>query len=210
MQLHKKKKHVIAGFSLIELMVAVGIFVLISMVVLVNHSRFNSSVLLGSLAYEVGLSIREAQVFGLSVRGTATGGIEPLQFDFGYGVNFKIASPTEYILFSDIYPTLNPNRRYEVQDQTVQTYRLGKGHYISKLCGTSSSGVEYCSDSPLESNRINSLDIVFVRPNPDARITSDRTTHGEYSSGRIVVSAPGGETREVHIQSTGQISIQRP
>ncbi len=47
---------------------------------LANHERFNSSILLDSLAYDIALSIREAQVYGLSVRGINA------DFQVGYGV----------------------------------------------------------------------------------------------------------------------------
>ncbi|MFC1733488.1 hypothetical protein ACFL6I_24580, partial [candidate division KSB1 bacterium] len=82
-----KKKNINSGFSMIELVVSTGIMIMITMVVLVNHAAFGGNILVGSLAYDVGLSIRQAQVFGLSVRefGIGTG-----TFDVGYGVHFDI------------------------------------------------------------------------------------------------------------------------
>lgn len=184
------------GFSLIELLVAVSIFIVISMVVLANHSRFNSSVLLGSLAYDIGLSVREAQVFGLSVRGV--GGSGPQAFQSGYGVWFDLSSPHEYILFADT----NRNHQYDEQnDVIVQTYTLGRGHRISRLCGVpQSGGAPNCE--------VQQLNIVFERPNPDARIRDNQS--GVYSAAHIVVEAPGSATREVRVQSTGQISVLNP
>src|SRR3989344_9303934 len=52
------------GFTLIELLVVTGILVLISGLVLANNTRFGGAILLKNLAYDVGLSIREVQVYG--------------------------------------------------------------------------------------------------------------------------------------------------
>ena len=86
----------VRAFSLIELLVAVSIFVVISTVILANHSRFNSSVLLGALAYDLALSVREAQVFGTSVREFSS------SFQVGYGVHFEIGSPQLFYFFADL------------------------------------------------------------------------------------------------------------
>lgn len=180
------------GFSLVELLVAVGIFVVISTVILANHSRFNSSILLGSLAYDIALSIREAQVYGLSVKQFESA------FQVGYGIRF--AGNSSYVFFVDT----NANRQYDDGvDSIVQSYSLGRGHSIARFCGVTSEMVERCSDSPTP---ITHLDIVFLRPDPDATMSSNEP--GTYSTGRIVLSAPGESTRTVEVASTGQISVQ--
>lgn len=181
------------AFSLIELLVAVSIFVVISTVILANHSQFNSSVLLGALAYDVALSVREAQVYGVSVRQFDS------SFQVGYGVRFS--GTGSYVFFVDT----NMNYSYDDGvDSIIRTYTLGRGHTIQYFCGTSSEGVEECSNT----DGITNLDIVFYRPDPDAFITSNEP--GVYSSGRIVVASPSGDTRSISIASTGQVSVQNP
>ena len=194
------KFHTRDGFSLIELLVVMTILTTITSVVLANHSRFNGSVLLGSLAYDIGLSIRQAQVFGLSVRQYAD---VAEGFQVGYGVHFSDAS--SYIFFADT----NENNIYDVDtDQILNSYAVGRGHTISRFCGVTSGGTEECNTSP---SPISSLDIVFLRPNPDAIMTSDLTGVSEvYSQGIIEVSSPSGDTRRVVVASTGQISVQNP
>ncbi len=189
------------GFSLIEMMVAVAILVFIVAIVLTNHQRFNSSVLLSALAYDVALSIREAQVYGLSVRDY--GG----QFNVGYGVHF--ATPDSFFLFAD----RDRSRTYNAGDTTISTYTLRRGHTILRFCGTAGA-VERCSDSP---SAIDHLDVVFVRPNPDAWLSSDENAvacNGNnascYSAARVVVTSPGGTTRSIHVVPTGQISVKNP
>lgn len=188
------------GFSLIELLVVMTILTTITSVVLANHSRFNGSVLLGSLAYDIGLSIRQAQVFGLSVRqysDIAEG------FRVGYGVHFSDTS--SYIFFADT----DENNVYDAgTDQILNSYAVGRGHAISRFCGVTSAGGEECNTSP---SPISFLDIVFLRPNPDAVMTSNLTGASEvYSQGIIEVSSPSGDMRRIVVASTGQISVQNP
>ncbi|MEK7530877.1 MAG: prepilin-type N-terminal cleavage/methylation domain-containing protein [Patescibacteria group bacterium] len=183
------------GFSLIELIVVVGIFTVISAIVLANHSQFNSNVLLGSLAYDIGLSIREAQVYGLSVKKYS----EPEEFQVGYGVHFQTAG--QYLLFVD----RNKNKRYDADtDGIQQTYTLGRGHSVKKFCGYTAGGAEECSDNAAA---LAFLDIVFIRPSPDASILSTSPTI--YSIGAVTVQSVSGKERTITVQSTGQISVSQ-
>ena len=179
------------GFSLIELLVAMSVMTVITTVLIANHARFNSSVLLGSLAYDIALSVREAQVFGLSVREFGS------DFGVGYGVRFSDAG--DFFLFVDV----DQNQAYDDgTDSIVETYTLSRGHFISEFCGYNSSGTPFCST---DATPITHLDIVFNRPNPDAIISSNEP--GTYSWGSVNVQASNGEVRTVEIASTGQISV---
>lgn len=180
------------AFSLIELLVAVGIFVAISSVVLANHARFNSSVLLGALAYDIALSLREAQVFGLSVRQFGS------DFQVGYGIRFS--DDDSYFFFADT----NASRAYEESDSVVRVYTLGRSHRITAFCGITAAGIEHCSNGAVP---IDHLDIVFFRPDPDAVMSSGEP--GFYSHARIAVSSPSGESRTVEVASTGQVSVDQ-
>ena len=184
------------GFSLIELLVVTGIFIVLTGVVLANNAQFNNSVLLGNAAYDIALSVRQAQVYGLSTQSYSG------EFQVGYGVHF--ASPTQYLLFADLDE--DHNKRYDVGiDQIVKQYTLGRGHTIKRYCGVTNLDVEECSDGP---EALPHLDVGFLRPNPDATITSEGFS--DYSIARIVIRSVGGETRTVSIQSTGQISVTNP
>lgn len=184
------------GFSLVELIVVVGIFIVITSVVLANHSRFNSSVLLGNAAYDIALSVRQAQVYGLSTQQYSGA------FQIGYGIRF--ADPTSYSLFADG----DRDYRYNIetgQDNILKTYTLGRGYTIKRFCGIRSDGSEDCSDN---SAALSHLDVAFLRPNPDSTITSDAPVL--YSSALIVLQSASGETRSVTVRSTGQISVTNP
>ncbi|MBX9765467.1 prepilin-type N-terminal cleavage/methylation domain-containing protein [Patescibacteria group bacterium] len=194
-------KHALAprGFSLMELLVVMGIFSVISTVVLVNHSKFNSSVLLGNLAYSIAVSIREAQVYGVSVQQYNS------NFKTGYGVHVESADPQSYILFADT----NANNVYDSDvDSIVRQYTLNKQHSIVNFCGMKSNGDEECSDGSTGVT-ISHLDVVFFRPDPDANISSDKTSvsTGMYSTAKITVQSASGESRSLSVASTGQISV---
>jgi prepilin-type N-terminal cleavage/methylation domain-containing protein len=184
-------KKAFRAFTIIELLVVMAIFSVISLLILANHSKFNSSVLLGSLAYNIALSIREAQVYGLSV--------QTFNADFQVGYGIHVTTGTQYLFFADT----NASDRYEsATDSILQTYSVGQGHTIERFCGVKTDGSEECSDS---ATPITHLDILFFRPNPDAIISADNP--GLYSGGKIVVASPSGETRTITVESTGQISV---
>src|SRR3989338_10641247 len=115
------------GFTLMELLVVMGIIVIISSLILASNTRFGGRVILQNLAYDIALSIRQAQVYGISVRqfgGTFS----------GYGMHFVLSGPgvntTTYVLFADIYPSV-PNGLYDAdQGEQVESNTIAGGHPI--------------------------------------------------------------------------------
>lgn len=201
-----------AGFTLIELMVVLGIIVIISTVILVSSSRFNSAILLRSLAYQVGLSIRQAQLYGVAVvegpveTQCARGGES--KFCSAFGVHFDKNFLARYHLFADVNNDGIDNDGYD----PVERFNAQYGFTISNFCvlGTSvkcsakSCPVQYSGCTP---SAISTMDIAFRRPNPEARITADSDPNSQYNSAFIVVEAPGGATRSVSVSLTGQIVV---
>ena len=183
-----------AGFTMVELMVSAGILVIISSLVLVQHARFSGNLLISNLAYDMALTLRQAQVYGLSVREFGTGSGE---FDIGYGVHFDQATPTSYVLFVD----RDKNGLYGGSTENVEIFTLRQGNFIRDFCATLPSGAEKCSGSSFTT-----LDIVFVRPNPDAHIRSD-IVGDLYESARTTVESRQGVTRTIDVVATGQISV---
>ncbi len=178
------------GFTLVELVVVMGIITVITTIALANNSRFNGTIFLSNLAYDVALSIREAQVYGLSVKELRSAGATT--FDVGYGVTFSLSSPSSYILFTDT----NSDHVYESGvDVIEESISFKNGYEIADLCATR-SGTESCG--------LATLTIAFERPDPDASILSGGTA---YDSARIVIESQDGESRSVSAFSTGQISV---
>jgi prepilin-type N-terminal cleavage/methylation domain-containing protein len=161
------------GFTLMELLVVLTIIIVITMVVLTSQSSFNKTLVLANTAYDVALTLRSAQKYGLGSR--ASGSI----VNAGYGLHFSSGVQDSFTLFADTSPSPsssschglptsnNPdapdakagNCKYDEGDSIVFPYRLNNGIKITKLCVNSS-----CND-------VSKLDIVFSRPNPDALIS---------------------------------------
>lgn len=186
------------GFTLIELVAVMGIFVVITSIVLVNNNQFGGKFLLENLAYDVALSVRTAQVYGTSVKRSDAG-----VFTNGYGIHFDAASPSSYVLFADAVA----NGLYDSSSgELVQSYSFQSGYTISSLCTTlGSASTEACGSS--------ALDIQFQRPEPGARISGNGisgVTNPAYlqSRGRIVLRSPRGDQISIVVESTGQISVQ--
>jgi prepilin-type N-terminal cleavage/methylation domain-containing protein len=57
------------GFSFIELIISIAVFTLITSAMLVSFSRLQGDVSLTNLAYDTALTIRQAQSYGVQVRG---------------------------------------------------------------------------------------------------------------------------------------------
>jgi prepilin-type N-terminal cleavage/methylation domain-containing protein len=183
------------GFSLVELLVTISIFAILTVIILTQNAQFNGTILLNNLAFDVALSVRQAQVYGLSVRQSTSS----TPFDVGYGVNFDITNPTSYILFADG----NNNSRYDTSpSEALNVFTVNHADKISSLCGTDSAGAQTCSSGGV----LTRLTIVFKRPNLDAQISSN-VAGGVYQTATITVSSPNNNTRTVSIASTGQISV---
>lgn len=191
------------AFTLIELVVVVGIFIAVSSLILANNSRFGGSVLLQNLAYDIALSIRQAQVYGIAVRGAGSS-----NFSSGYGMYFESASGKNktYVLFADVYPAPNGNGLYDSApgaDAVVSSTDIGRGYMISKLC--SPANIDGSGNCLYEVSR---LDILFKRPEPDADIRAGGAG-GVMASGRIVISSPRGDSMSIVVDQNGQISVQK-
>ena len=192
-----------SGFTLIELLVVTGIIVVVSTVVLADNNRFGGRVQLENLAYDIALSIRQAQVYGISVERFRTG-----TFSSGYGIHFDLANPNTYGLFAD---AITQNGLYDCPSpgtddcELVQTTNITAGYQIQDLCVTSSVGGETCG--------IPSIDIVFERPEPDAWIGSSGVScildAGACAEGaRVQIVSPRGDTMNVAVEANGQISVR--
>jgi prepilin-type N-terminal cleavage/methylation domain-containing protein len=191
----QKKKNQ-KGFTLIELLVTISIFVILTGVVIFNESKFNSTVLLTNLAYDTALTIRQAQTYGINVKEFGDSDFIP------YGVHFE-RNAKSFILFADTtydknYPLLSPNPFLGATttcitlEGCVNRYTIQRGNYISDLKVGNGTSVD-------------TLDIVFKRPNPDALIYSGNTS---YNNAQIYLkSADGTGSTTISVWSNGLIQI---
>ncbi len=185
------------GFTLIELLMVIAIMSILTAILLLQHRRFDSSTLLRSLAYSVALSMRQAQIYGTSVRQFGS------SFNYSYGVYFTAGN--YYYLFSDVN---NDRVRAANGSEDVQRFTIGTGYSVVKFCGTVVSGGTVGPHCSTGATPITSLTILFKRPNPDAQFFTSAA--GEtYSDAYIQLVGPTGgtDTRGVTVTATGQISV---
>jgi len=192
----KKNNQQNKGFTIVELLVVFALMIIMSSIVVFKYRDFSDSMELHNIAYDVALAIREAQVFGISSRGTTT----QESFLYGYGVNFSTTLATDkygsYISFID---SIGNNLWFDTGTvETLKKTDFPNGYKIYELCSTPLSGVENCAPTI--------LNILFQRPNVDAIIKSPTTTND--ISAKIKLNAPSGRTAEVHIYKSGQVSVQ--
>lgn len=196
------------AFTLIELLVVGAIIVLVSSVVLADNNRFGGVVQLENLAYEIALSIRQAQVYGISVARFQTD-----TFTAGYGMHFDTSNPDSFIFFADALGT--PNGIYDCPQpgtnncELVQSTAISSGYVISKLCAPEGTDDASC-------NSVQEIDVVFQRPEPDAWISAGnigtlsscvQNAGACAASARIVLTSPRGDMASVIVESNGQISV---
>lgn len=174
-----------AGFALIELMVAISIMVLITSVVIVRQTSFNSATLLENQAYEVAFDIRQTQLRAVS----AQAGTDDDFFD-AYGVSL-LDEGRMYTFF----------RRSEGGSQSIFG---APGRLDSRFVfGT----IETLGSSP---DTFSAVDVVFSRPNFDA-IFYDESGSAIDAEGlmiRVQVRDDDEKYREVEILNTGQITVR--
>jgi type II secretory pathway pseudopilin PulG len=134
------------GFALVELLVAISIIVILSVSLLFQQNKFDSSVQITNVAQEIKTVIQEAQRYGTSsLVGDSSGGDS-------YGVYFDLNNNNQgFFLFRDVSGDGNYQDGEEIEEYTIS----GKT-FISEVCtgtGGDCTGKE--------------LTITFTRPDPE-------------------------------------------
>ncbi len=182
------------GFTILELLVSIAIFALMTVLLLSKYGTFNQGILLTNLAYDIALTIRNAQSYGLNVKSADRNSD---LYNYPYGVHFDSSASqnTTFIFFADSNPT---NGRYDAgTDKIISQTTITRGSKISTLCKSN------CT------NNISPLDIIFKRPDPNAIIYANNDNTKTYSDATIKVMASDGvSVKNITVRSTGQISVQ--
>jgi prepilin-type N-terminal cleavage/methylation domain-containing protein len=193
----KNKKNTPKGFSLLEMMAVLGIFGIISSIVMFNYGKFTSETVLTNMAYEIALSIREAQIYGVSVRGG-----ESVSFDAPYGIYIPPTTNNlnQYILFKDDNEDDNIDTSTCLGSlECVTPYTIQRNIFIESVklkLGNSGGNCPEISDG---------FSILFKRPNPEPFFSDNRAISQVEIKLR---SRDNTAFRYVIIANNGQISVQ--
>lgn len=178
------------GFTLAEMLITIGIIVLMSTVVLFNYGSFNSDLAVTNLAYDIALTIRQAEYYGIGAK--SQGG----SFSLAYGVHFNTTTGanTTYTIY-----TTDASGPSAYAGTGIQSFTLNNGNYIAGV-----KSIDSCSSN------ISSADVVFVRPLPTVSFfdgSSKITPSGIEVA--ITSTRVGARTMYVKILSSGQIGVSK-
>ncbi len=189
------------GFTLVELLVTIVIFVILTGIVLFNQSGFNNGIILKNLAYDIALNVKQVQTYGIAVKESQT---QSGSIFSSYGIYFNLTNNKNFILFADNDSSggFNGNPSCPVGDsECIQRYTISRGSYISKICiGTEPS-------CPVQTQE---MTIFFKRPNPDAimRYVDNFGAVSTSTFSRIIISSADNlATTSVIVTNAGQIYV---
>jgi type II secretory pathway pseudopilin PulG len=220
------------GMTLVELLVVVAIFMMVTGIVIFNYANFRSSISTQNLADAISLSVRKAQSNAIGARATGD------DFTYGYGVHFTTrkvntdairgvylgGSNKSFILFTDIGTGGTGDRMYTYapDDRSACGSKIDAGSECTEMLTITTLdeiSAIYLNDeiNPIRDDAF--VDVTFLRPNPDAyfcyKSNSNPTPPCERSNDishvRIEVSNAQNSNqinaiRTITIWNTGQIS----
>lgn len=203
----KNKKN--RGMSYVELIVVLGIFAVLSSVVMFNYGDFQARVDIKNLASDIALKIVEAQKSSIN-------GVLPLSgyvstWKPAYGAYFNSSSVLDidsislnkkFIYFVDLdnsysYNGLPSCTTTECLDKIIIT----KNNYIFRI--------DKCTDTTCTSpTTINNFVVVFKRPDSGANFLTNPSltfTGSEYI--QITIKSPKGATALIKIYPSGRAQV---
>jgi prepilin-type N-terminal cleavage/methylation domain-containing protein len=195
------------GFSLVELLVSLGIMGVLLSVIVFNQKSYTEAALITNVADNLGLTIAQAQTYGLAVKQRAP---NTADFTNGYGVSLSTledGGEEGFIFFYDV----NNSQYYDggwpcgVAECLEKMEFLGE-NYIEDFCILRTQGANQCGTT-------SRVDISFRRPEPDARILffnsgGNTFTVPNMSGVKITLRSASGLRKYVTVYTTGQISVQ--
>lgn len=211
------RQNIQSGVTLIELIVVVAIFSVVSSVLLFNYSDFSTNVSIRNISQDVALTIRKSQTFATSVRGIESG----TQTYPAYGIIFSLESPSgtfqpgpkQFIAFADMIPSgqQTPNKKY---DSTGSCGFVVEGNEcLEKISINSADSLVSIETDNTGVVTTGTVTITFRRPSPDAIICYIPSGQTECivqipSYVKLTLQSAKGLRRTVSVWNTGQINVE--
>jgi len=194
---------------MIEMMVVVAIVGIMTSIIVWNYGDFRSGIIVTNMAYEAATSVRQAQLYGLGVRGAY--GADGYEFGGTYGVEFRVGEST-YNVFRDagVVPDglcEDPCACDGGDGECVERVTMLQNVTVAAVCATS------VADSPeallAACENFDILTVTYTRPRPEASImvgSSGALTGDQYAIGALVLRG-GKHCRLVTVYQSGQVSV---
>lgn len=174
------KKRAGLGFTIIELVVVMGVIAILSTLVLTNYRSGQKRYALSQASQRLISDLRRAQ-------NQAMGGIGVHGQYCGYGVHKSDTMTGSYIFFGDGSAVCPGNKQYDGGNELVEEIKLPIGITLSLLSGSE-------------------IDAFFLPPRPQTFITKDGMAATEVF---FVLEATGTSlpTKTIHVTSAGLIEL---
>ena len=214
------------GFSLVEFVVVLTIFAIMSSVSLFNYNGYRDRIQETNVGQDIALSIRQAQVYGISSSDRLVGDQnldEAGVADDVFGVNSpsnpyfttQIADITQdrSIRGVVVYPSsetilifedLNRNLVYDDGTDRIIDRRSIQTPSVDLVGVDLCDAVANCDD--VEEDRV---DIVFVRPYPEAFISRDGSAGTLYNFASVILDSGRPNQSYIEVTSIGNINLKQ-
>lgn len=211
------------GFTLIEFIVIISIFAIMASIALLNFNGFRSNISLSNLANDIGLTIRQAQVFGWANQsdtqngglGVALDGTDPLSGNpirFPDGVYFNLANPKEITLYKKNTTATPPYFVDNVTDRVVDIVRVSGPNSISGIYAATNKADLLIDSDGLGGSAIalTEISVAFSRPKPEALfyVSGAPLAVGDYVGVYIKADTDTDPKHVIIISRTGEIDVQ--
>ena len=196
------------GFTLIEMLVVISIFLIMTGVILANFPAFRDKAALDLLAQEIAVTIRQAQVYGI---GTREAGSEFTSYGIYFDLGDTNLAKKAFYLYADKDASKSFLPPVPLKNCSDSGASLGVDCIIEKFAITGSAeifdlkGCNSTSCSSLNSPSPPKLDIFFQRFYPEAIFPN--TTGLSYVKIMIQSTRDATRQKEIQVWSTGQIVV---
>ncbi len=203
------RAHLDRGFTIAEIMVVLGIFAVVSGIILFNYQSFRTNTTVNTVSQEIALTVRKAQSYALGLQATGILANLPIK---GYGVRFESTRPDQITFFTELSPVDNQFTTSTnfcgapvPGEECIEYYRIETGDKIEDLIV---DGEVLKLTDPASS-----VDVIFKKPSGDVVFcvhkfgsTCSSAVSTPVSVFDIVLVSPDGVRKYVHIFGNGQIS----
>ena len=187
----KASKSYFAGFTLVELIITIAIFVFMTALVMARYNDYYSGTIFKNLAYDIAITIREAQSYGISVK------VRTDAFNKAYGAYFPGGAQSKNFSLKAF-----DFNNYVIPEASEKDFTLKHGAVFQSFT-VSVDDVNYSNAS--------NLAIIFQRPDPEAIICAEVNGSPQdcvfYKYAKIKLLAVNGATMTVKVNTSGQIAI---
>jgi prepilin-type N-terminal cleavage/methylation domain-containing protein len=214
----QKNKKQTAGFSVIELIVVISIFAIMSGVTLFNYGDYRQKIEEINVAQDVALSIRQAQIYGISASNKDVGQTFSDTISEAEFFENKIADITDNTSVRGIsiepntntlnlFEDVNKDRVYTLDtDVLIDQRRIITGSVFMKACLNYSTPTNFETCEVIEEGS-SPIDITFQRPYPDTYTLHNEIVYTHVWLGFFEDLSQVEPNSYIAIEPSGQISV---